>query len=148
MLRSRKTLLAALALVAFGQVSSAKPSKLAGKIVAYDVMRHAAKDATFQQNQEVIVLEIAGAKQKYLKVVFSSYGTTQIEQKYFEGTLPLEVEAFRDKSCDESAPRFVTQASPEHITGMYLLTDGFKDHPPARIKTLDCYDAIYRKKKK
>jgi hypothetical protein len=146
--RLRKALLAAVALIALGIVCEGRTSKFTGKIVAYDVMRHAAKDATFQQNQEVVVLETSGAKQKYVKVVFSSYGTTQIDQKYFDGTLPLEVDALRDHSCDERAPRFVTQASVEQIAGTYLLTDGFKDHPPARIKTLECYDAIYKKKKK
>jgi len=146
--RLRNALLAAVALTGLGIACHAKTSKLTGKIVAYDVMRHAAKDATFEQNQEVVVLETGGAKQKYVKVVFASYGTTQIDQKYFDGTQPLEVDAFRDHSCDQSAPRFVTQASVDQIAGTYLLTDGFKDHPPARIKTLECYDAIYKKRKK
>lgn len=145
--KPRKVSLAIVPLMLLAIVCSARTSKLTGKIVAYDVMRHAAKDATFQQNQEVVVLETSGPKQKYLKVVFASYGTTQIDQKYFDGTQPLEAEVFRDHSCDESTPRFVTEASLEHINGMYLLTDAFKDHPPAKIKTLECYDAIYRKKK-
>jgi len=132
--------------MAFELVSLAKASKLTGNIVAYDLVRHASKAASFVQNQEVVILETSGQKQKYVKVVFSSIGTTQIEQKYFDGTLPLEVDVFRDKSCDEKAPTFVSQVSLDQIAGSYLLTDAFKNHPPARIKTLKCYAAIYKKK--
>jgi hypothetical protein len=142
-----KSLLTALAIIAFGLVCLAKTSKLTGKIVAYDPMLHAAKSADLQQNQEVVVLETIGQKQKYVKVVFSSPGTTQIEPKYFDGTLPLTVDVLRDRSCNESAPRFVRELSAQQMGGTYLLTDAFKTQTPPRIKTLECYAAIYRKKK-
>jgi hypothetical protein len=146
--RKRKALLAAVAILALNLVSLAKTHKLNGKIVAYDVMKHASKDATFRQNQEAVVLETDSPKQrdKYVKVVFTSFGTTQIEQKYFDGTLPLKVDVFRDHSCDEKEPVFVSQVSFEHIAGTYLLTDAFKNHPPVKIKNLECYAAIYKKK--
>ena len=101
------------------------------------------------QNQEVVILETNSqrAKDKYAKVMFSSFGTTQIEQKYFDGTQPLDVQVFRDHSCDEHAPRFVSEVSLEQIAGTYLLTDAFRTAPPAKIKTLVCYVAIYQKKK-
>ena len=98
------------------------------------------------QNQEIVVLETSGEKDKYVKVIFSSFDTRQIDPKYFDGTLPLEVGVVRDHSCDERTPVFVPQASLEQIAGTYLLTDAFKNHPPASIKTLKCYAAIYKKK--
>lgn len=146
MFKKRNTFLLAAVIFAFGLVSLAKTSKLTGKIVAYDLMRHASKAASFVQNEEVVVLETSGQKEKYVKVVFSSVGTTQIDQKYFDGATPVEVDALRDRSCDESEPKFVPQASLEQMGGTYLLTDAFKSHPRANIKTLKCYAAIYRKK--
>jgi len=146
--RTPKALLTTAAIMAFAIVSSAKNTKISGKIVAYDVMKHASKSSSILQNQEVIVLEASGQKQKYAKVMFSSPGTTQIDPKYFDGTQPLQADVFRDHSCDEKAPTFVTQVSLEQIGGTYLLTDAFKNQPPARIKTLECYVAIYRTKKK
>lgn len=143
----QKVLLTAVAVAALGLVSLAKTSKLTGKMVGYDLMRHASKTASFVQNEEVVVLETGGPKQKYLKVVFSTFGTTQIEQQYFDGTLPLTVDVFRDHSCDEKEPRFVSQVSLNQIAGTYLLTDAFKTQPPAKIKNLECYAAIYKKKK-
>ena len=141
-----KALLIAIAILALGLVALAKATKIAGKIVAYDLMRHNSKTASFMQNQEIVILETSGEKEKYIKVIFSSFDTSQIEPKYFDGTLPLEVEVFRDRSCDERSPVFVTQASLERIAGTYLLTDAFKNHPPASIKNLKCYAAIYKKR--
>lgn len=133
--------------MAFGLVSVAKGTKLTGKIVAYDVMQHTSKNASALQNQETVVLETTNPKEKYAKVVFSSFGTTQIEQKYFDGTLPLTADVLRDHSCDESAPRLVRELSVQQMGGTYLLTDAFKTQPPGRIKTLKCYVVIYKKKK-
>jgi 4-hydroxy-3-methylbut-2-enyl diphosphate reductase IspH len=133
--------------MAFAIVSTAKTAKISGKIVAYDVMKHSSKSASDMQNQEVVVLESSGQKQKYVKVMFSSFGTTQIDPKYFDGTQPLEANVLRDHTCDEKAPTFVTQVSLEQIGGTYLLTDAFKNQPPGRIKTLECYVAIYKKNK-
>ena len=135
-------------MMAFAIVSTAKTAKISGKIVAYDVMKHSSKSASDMQNQEVVVLESSGQKQKYVKVMFSSFGTTQIDPKYFDGTQPLEANVLRDHTCDEKAPTFVTQVSLEQIGGTYLLTDAFKNQPPARIKNLECYVAIYKTKKK
>jgi hypothetical protein len=134
-------------MMAFATVSTAKTAKISGKIVAYDVMKHSSKSASDVQNQEVVVLENSGQKQKYVKVMFSSFGTTQIDPKYFDGTQPLDANVLRDHTCDEKAPTFVTQVSLEQIGGTYLLTDAFKNQPPGRIKTLECYVAIYKKKK-
>jgi hypothetical protein len=137
--RSKKSLLTGIAIVAFTLASAAKTTKLTGKMVGYDVIFHLTKAASFVQNQEVVALETSNLKEKY--------DTTQIEQKYFDGSQPLEVDVFRDHSCDEDDPTFVTQVSLEHIARTYLLTDAYKPHPPARIKTLKCYVAIYKKKK-
>jgi 4-hydroxy-3-methylbut-2-enyl diphosphate reductase IspH len=134
-------------MMAFAIVSTAKTAKISGKIVAYDVMKHSSKSGSDMQNQEVVVLESSGQKQKYVKVMFSSFGTTQIDPKYFDGTQPLEANVLRDHTCDEKAPTFVTQVSLEQIGGTYLLTDAFKSQPPGRIKTLECYVAIYKKNK-
>jgi hypothetical protein len=122
---------------------------MSGKIVAYDPMLHSSKSASSMENQEVVVLDTSNPKMKdrYIKVKVSSFGTTQIEPQYFDGTLPLEVSVFRDHSCDESAPRFVTEMSLEKIAGTYLLTDAFKTQPPAKIKSMECYVAIEKKKK-
>jgi hypothetical protein len=145
--RRTKTLLTAAAILAFATVSTARTAKISGKIVAYDLMKHSSKSASDMQNEEVVVLESSGQKQKYVKVMFSSFGTTQIDPKYFDGTQPLEANVLRDHTCDEKAPTFVTQVSLEQIGGTYLLTDAFKNQPPGRIKTLECYVAIYKKNK-
>lgn len=147
MLRRKKSFLAAVAFTTFTLIASGKNTKLTGKIVGYDVMHHTSKSASVVQNQEVVVLETANPKQKYVKVMFSSFGTTQIEPKYFDGTEALTTDVFRDHSCDEKAPTFVSQVTLEQIAGTYLLTDAFKSQPPGRIKTLKCYVAIYKKKK-
>jgi hypothetical protein len=145
--RQKLAILTLIAVLAPRLPCFAKTSTLAGKIVAYDLMQHASKQATDVQNQETVVLEATGSKHKYVKVVFSNFGMTQIEQKYFAGTEPLSVEVLREHSCDENSPRFVPQATLEKLGGTYLLTDPFKSSPPGKIKTLQCYVAIYRKKK-
>lgn len=147
MLRLKTSLLTTLAIVTFTLLSHAKNSKRTGKIVGYDVMHHTSKSASVVQNQEVVVLETANPKEKYVKVMFSSFGTTQIEPKYFDGKEPLTTDVLRDHSCDERTPAFVSQVTLEQIAGTYLLTDAFKSQPPGRIKTLKCYVAIYKKKK-
>jgi hypothetical protein len=143
-------LLTAISIVALGLVSFAKTQKLAGKIVAYDVMHHNAKNAAGTiQNQETIILENDSPKRKdkYVKITFSSFGTTQIDQKYFDGTQSLTVDVFRDHSCNENFPTFVSQVSIEQMApGTYLLTDPYKNSPPGRIKNLECYVAIQKKK--
>jgi hypothetical protein len=146
--RSSNILLSALLVPAFGLASLAKTAQLTGRIVAYDLMRHNAKSAAAMQNQEVVILETDSQKRKnkYVKVMFSSFGTTQIDQKYFDGALPLTVTVFRDHSCDDSFPSFVSQVSVEQIGGTYLLTDAFKTSPPARMKTVECYVVIQKKK--
>jgi hypothetical protein len=147
-LRQRtKALLTLVIILTVTVISSAKNTKISGKMIAYDLMKHSSKSSADTQNQEVVVLE-TGGKQKYAKVMFSSFGTTQIDPKYFDGTQPLEADVFRDHSCDEKVPTFVTEVSLEQIGGTYLLTDAFKNQPPARIKNLECYVAIYKKKKK
>jgi hypothetical protein len=146
-MRLKKSLLTTLAMVAFTLLSHAKNSKRTGKIVGYDVMHHTSKSASVVQNQEVVVLETANPKEKYVKVMFSSFGTTQIEPKYFDGKEPLTTDVLRDHSCDERTPAFVSEVTLEQIAGTYLLTDAFKSPPPGRIKTLKCYVAIYKKKK-
>ncbi len=147
--RFKKTLLTVAAIVACGLPTFAKTTKLTGKIVAYDLLKHTAKSANLQLNQEVVILETNSAKKKhkYVKVVFSSSGATQLESKYFDGTEPLTTDVFRDHSCDESAPRFVREVSLQQMGGTYLLTDPYKASPPGRIKTLECYAAIHKKKK-
>jgi hypothetical protein len=143
----QKASFAAAIVLTLSLVSFAKTQKLNGKIVAYDPIKNAAKAASFVQNEEVIVMEAPSQKQKYVKVMFSSFGTTQIKPQYFDGTQPLAVEVLRDKSCDEPTPRFVSQVTLEEVSGTYLLTDAFKSTPPGRIKNLECYVAIYKKQK-
>ena len=147
MLRQKKSFLTAVVIATLTLVAFGKNTKLSGKIVGYDVMHHTSKSASVVQNQEVVVLETANPKQKYVKVMFSSFGTTQIDPKYFDGTEALTADVFRDHSCDEKTPTFVSQVTLEQIAGTYLLTDAFKSQPPGRIKTLKCYVAIYKKKK-
>ncbi len=144
----KQALITAIALFLPVLVCVAKTTKVTGKIVGYDFMHHASKAASDTQNQEVVVLETPNQKQKYIKVMFSSPGTTQIEPKYFDGNEPLETSVFRDKTCDEKTPTFVPQVSMEQIAGTYILTDAYKTHPPSRIKNLECYVAIYKTKKK
>ena len=145
--RTKQILLTAIALAAFAPGSVAKNAKLTGKMVGYNVMHHTSKSASAVQNQEVVVLETINPKEKYVKVMFSSFDTSQIEEKYFAGTEPLTVDVFHDHSCDEKTPTFVSQVTLEQIAQTYLLTDAFKNQPPGRIKNLKCYVAIYKKKK-
>lgn len=123
----------------------AKVPTLTGKMVAYDPLLHAAKDATFAANKEVVILEIGGQKTRYVKVVFVGFGTTQIDPKYFDGNAPLSVQAIRDRACEETSARFVPQLGSDQATGTYLLTDAFKNSPPAKIKKIECYDATGKK---
>jgi hypothetical protein len=145
--RRKQALLSLASIVLCGSVCFGKTTKISGKIVAYDLMRHSSKAASGVQNEEAIILETPGQKRKFVKVVSSSFGTTQIEQKYFDGTAPVTLEVFRDHSCDESSPTLVSQATLQELGGTYLLTEAFKSSPPSRIKTLECYVAIYRTKK-
>ena len=140
-----KRVLLAATVVSLAAVCSAKTPVFTGKVVAYDPLQHAAKDATFSANKETLILQTAGPKIKYLKVVFVSYGTTQLDAKYFDGSAALTVKALRDKSCDESSPQFVQQVGLGQGAGNYLLTDAFKNSPPPRIKKIECYDATQKK---
>ena len=149
MLQIKKAALTTIVFAAFVIPAIAKPQKLTGKIVGYDLLKHTAKSANLQQNEEVVILETPSskAKDKYVKVIFSSSSTTQIDTKFFDGTQQLTTEAFRDHSCDEKAPRFVREVSLQQMGGTYFLTDPYKTSPPGKIKTLECYVAIERKKK-
>jgi hypothetical protein len=144
-----KIFLTAAIVLVFGVASLAKTSKLTGKIVGYDLLKHTSKSANLQQNEEVVVLETNSTKKKgkYVKVVFSSSGTSQIEPQYFDGTQPLSADVLREHTCDENSPRFVREISLQQMGGTYLLTDAYKTSPPAKIKTLECYVVIYKKKK-
>ena len=144
MMKWDKTLMTVATIAAFALACFAK-TPLSGKMVAYDPLAHAAKVASFVANKEVVILETAGPKTKYVKVMFVSYGTTQLDAKYFDGTVPLTVKALRDKTCDEKDPKLVTEISLNQGSGSYLLTDPFKKSPPAKIKTLECYDATQKK---
>ena len=150
MRNQRQALLIAAVSLTFALAASAKTIKMTGKMVAYDVMKHASKSSSILQNEEVIVLDTNNpkSKNKYAKVMFSTSGTTQIDPKYFDGSQPLQVEVFRDHSCDEKSPQFVNQVSMEQIAGTYLLTDAFKTSPPGKLKIMECYVAIQRTKKK
>ena len=70
---------------------------------------------------------------------------TQIDPKYFDGTLPLSVQAIRDHACEDASPKLVPQLGPDQATGTYVLTDAFKNSPPPKIKKLECYDATGKK---
>jgi hypothetical protein len=143
MTKARRALLTGLAIAAFPLVGVArKPPTLTGKIVAYDPLLHAAKSATYGSNREEVILETPA--QKYIKVVFVGFGTTQVESKYFDGSMPLSAHALRDKSCDDKSPVIVSQVSLHQKAGTYLLTDAFKNSPP-KIKSLECYDATEEK---
>jgi len=140
-----KAFLTGVVIAALVLACSAKTSSLSGKMVAYDLLSHAAKVASFVANKEVVILETPGQKTKYVKVVFVSYGTTQIDWKYFDGTLPVTVKALRDRACDEKDPKIVSQYGLNQTSGTYLLTDAFKASPPQKIKSLECYDAAEKK---
>jgi hypothetical protein len=124
----------------------AKTPTVTGKMVAYDPILHGSKNASGIANKEVIILETSGQKTKYRKLVFISFGTTQVDAKYFDGTQPLSVQAIRDHSCDENYPNMVPQLTLNERGGTYLLTDAFQKTPPGRIKNLPCYDVTKKKK--
>jgi hypothetical protein len=147
--RSNKIILTAVAIALLVPVGWAKSSKRTGKVVAYDLLKHTSKSANLQQNEEIVILETNSTKHKdkYVKVIFSSSGTTQIDPKYFDGTQPLTADVLRERSCDENFPRFVREISLQQMGGTYLLTDAYKASPPTKIKNLECYVAIYKKKK-
>ena len=141
----QNTALLIVAIAALGLICFAKTPTLTGKIVAYDPLLHAAKDASFVANKEVVILETPGQKAGYIKVVFVGFGTTQIEAKYFDGTLPLTVQALRDRTCDDRSAKIAPELTPNQAAGTYLLTDAFKNSPPPKIKILECYDATAKK---
>ena len=145
MTKLMKVFLPGLAVATLSLASAAKTPRLMGKMVAYDPLLHASKPSTMQPNKEVVILETTGHKAKFVKVVFVSLGTTQIDEKYFDGLTPMNVRALRNHECDENSPRMVPQVNLDQKSGMYLLTDAFKSTPPARIKTLECYDATGKK---
>jgi len=140
-----KTFLTGVVIAALVLACFAKTPSLSGKMVAYDPLAHAAKAGGFVANKEAVILETPGQKNKYVKVVFLGYATTQIDGKYFDGTSPLTVKALRDRECDEKDPKTVSQYGLNLAAGVYLLTDAFKSSPPARIKKLECYDALQKK---
>jgi len=140
-----KTWLGGMSIVTLELVCFAKTPQLTGKIVAYDVLAHAGKVASFVENKEIVVLEAPTHKAKYVKLVVHGYGTVQIGPKYFGGDEALTVRAERDKTCDETSPTIRAQiANPK--TGTYLLTDAYKSTPPPKLKNLECYVAIAQKK--
>lgn len=133
-----------LAVAAMALSTFAKTPTVTGKIVAYDPLLHAEKNTTLVANHETVIVETVGMKAKYVRLEFSSVGVTQIEEKYFDGSSPMSVQALRDHTCDERTPKFVRQFGLEQKTGIYVLTDAFKNSPP-KIKLLQCYDAIVKK---
>lgn len=145
MTKRKTTWLTGASILALAIACFAKAPTLTGKMVAYDPLLHAAKDATFAANKEIVILEVAGQKTRYVKVVFVGFGTTQIDPKYFDGTLPLSVQAIRDHACEDASPKLVLQLGPDQASGTYLLTDAFKNSPPPKIKKLECYDATGKK---
>ena len=145
MTQRNKAFLTGVAIAALGLACFGRTPSLSGKMVAYDPLSHAAKVASFVANKEVVILETPGRKTKYVKVVFVSYGTTQLDGKYFDGTLPVTVKALRDRSCDETNPKMVTQVSLNQSSGTYLLTEAFRNSPPPKIKKLQCYDVTEKK---
>ena len=145
MQRSKRMLIGTAAALTLGIPCAAKTPVFTGKIVAYDPLLHAGKIASNMPNREEVILETPDHKKKYIKLVFVSVGTNQLETKYFDGTTPLSVQALRDHSCDEGTPRFVKQVGLDQRAGTYLLTTPFINAPPGRIKTLECYDATRKK---
>lgn len=145
MTRQAKTWWICFSIGALELVCFAKTPQLTGKIVAYDLLAHAAKVGSFVENKEVVVLEAPAHKAKYIKLVVQGYGTIQIDPKYFAGDMPLTVRADRDKTCDERSPAILAQI-PNPKNGTYLLTDAYKSSPPPAIKKLECYVAIAQKK--
>jgi hypothetical protein len=141
----KKALQVAVAIAALQLTCLAKTPTFTGKMVAYDPLLHASKPSTMQPNKEVIVLETSGRKTRFVKLVFVTFGTKQIDEKFFDGTTPMTVQALRNQECDESSPRFVTQVSLNQKSGSYLLTDAFKAAPPPHFKKLECYDATGKK---
>ena len=145
MTKLTKAIQVAAAIVAIQLPCPAKTPTFTGKMVAYDPLLHASKPSTMQPNKEVVILETTGHKTKYVKVVVVSFGTKQVDDKFFDGSTPMTVQALRDQECDENSPKFVTQVSLGQKSGSYLLTDAFKAAPPPHLKKLECYDATGKK---
>ena len=141
MTTTKKVVLVAATLAALPLTGLAKTPKFTGKMVAYDPFLHASKPSTMQSNKEVIILETPSHKKKYVKLVFVSFGTKQVDDKYFDGSTPMTVQVLRNEECDQNFPRFITQVSLDQTSGSYLLTDAFKASPPPHLKKLECYDA-------
>ncbi len=141
----KKAWLTGACVVALAMACFAKVPTINGKMVAYDPLLHAAKDATFVANKEIVILEVVGQKTRYVKVVFVGFGTTQIDPKFFDGTVPLSVQAIRDHACEDASPKLVPQLDPDQASGTYVLTYAFKNSPPPKIKKLECYDATRKK---
>jgi hypothetical protein len=141
----KKWLVRSVAIAALSTTCSAKTPTLTGKIVAYDPILHGGKSATYGSNREELILETPEKKNRYIKVVFVGFGTTQVDEKYFNGAESLKVKALRDKTCDDTYPKIVTQVGLDQKTGTFVLTDAYKSSPPARIKTLECYEATEKK---
>ena len=145
MMRSKYFLLNSVVILTLGFPGFTKTPILTGKMVAYNPLRHAGKVASYEANREEVILETPARKKGFVKVVFISYGTTQIDPKYFDGTIPLEVHVLRDHECDEKLPTIAAEMSLNQRAGTYLLTEAFKNNPPPKMKTLECYDATGKK---
>jgi len=145
MLRSKHFLVNGVVILTLSFPGFNKIPILNGKMVAYNPLRHAGKVASYEANREEIILATPARKKGFVKVVFISYGTTQIDPKYFDGTIPLEVQALREHECDEKYPTIAAEMSLNQRAGTYLLTEAFKNNPPPKIKTLECYAATGKK---
>jgi hypothetical protein len=145
MMKLYNFVLAGVAIAVLGLACFAKTPVLIGKIVAYDPLLHAGKNTAGIANREIVILETQGQKTKYVKLEFVSFGTTQIDPKYFDGAQTLTVKALRDRTCDEGSPTLVGQVGLDQRSGTYLLTDAFKKSSSLKIKTLECYDAATKK---
>lgn len=144
MTKLKKVIQVTAAIAALQVTGLAKTPTLTGKMVAYDALLHASKPSTMQANKEVVILETSRHKNKYVKLVVISFGTKQIDERFFDGTTVLTMQALRDHECDEDSPKMVTEVSLNQKSGTYVLTDPFKAAPP-HIKSLECYDATGKK---
>ena len=136
--------------------SEAQTRKFTGQVFAYDLLAHAFKVASFAENRELVIFRLRH-RQAFVKLLFESFGQTQLDPKYLDGSTTIAVRVTRDPSCDEDSPKFFaegeslippgtipddekTPSSHEtKIEQKYRVTDAFSDQSIPKIAHLDCY---------
>jgi hypothetical protein len=126
---------------------AAQARHLRGTIIAYDPAYHTLKQSSFVKNREVVIAETRpeGKKKSFVKLVFESFGPTQVNQDVLEGLKAYDVRVVRDTSCDEAHPRLVNKFDLNQGSGIFLINSSHVIGPLPQIENLLCFRVIQAK---